>query len=359
MSAEGRRRLYLWCAWVGALTLLAAVVAGLVPGGWVTAGYWAMIVFLGACGVVLATRLVALVTIERAVYVVVALFWFVMMMIGLFGTSDAETAWLSLSPTVIMGLNLQVVMAYLWFNTTTTALWNALAMPGVSSVVGGIYFGMHPGPGGVILSDFIRFEVSLLVAVAFVHILARSKDMLVTTRVEAARMRALAYRDSLTGLPNRRSALDDLQARAESDRRSTVMIMDVDDFKQVNDSLGHAVGDTVLVTLAEILAGVTPVSVLSRWGGEEFLMIVDGPPDQGVLSAERIRLAVEAGRFPGGIRITVSVGVAHLRGLGGAAGADELVTETLRLADLALYRAKRAGRNRISISGDEDERQPV
>ena len=359
MSAEGRRRLYLWCAWGGALTLLIAVLAGLVPGGWVRVGYWAMVVFLIGCGALIALRLVVLSTIERAVYVVVALFWFTMMAIGLFSTSDAETAWISLSPTVIMGLNLQVVMAYLWFETTTTALWNALSMPVISSIVGGIYFGMHPGPGGVILSDFIRFEVSLLIAVAFVHILARSKDMLVSSRVEAARMRALAYRDSLTGLPNRRSALDDLLKRAAGPGRSTVMIMDVDEFKLVNDSLGHAMGDTVLITLAEILAAVSPVSVLSRWGGEEFLVIVDGPPERGLIGAEHLRAAVERGRFPGDIRVTVSIGLAHLRGLDGAAGVDDLVTTTLRLADLALYRAKRGGRNQVSVSDGDDDRQPV
>ena len=354
MSAESRRRLYLWCAWGGALTLLIAVLIGLVPGGWVRVGYWAILIFLLGCGALIARRVVALSTVERAVYVVVAVFWFTMMAIGLFGTTDAQTAWSSMSPTVIMGLNLQVVMAYLWFETTTTALWNALSMPVISSIIGGVYFGIHPGPGGVLLSDFVRFEVSLLIAVAFVHILARSKDMLVSTRVEAARMRALAYRDSLTGLPNRRSALEDLLERAAGRGKSAVMIMDVDDFKLVNDSLGHAMGDTVLITLAEILGEVMPVSVLSRWGGEEFLVIVDGPRERGLISAERLRLAVEGGRFPRGIRITVSIGLAHLSGLGTATGADDLVTRTLREADLALYRAKRGGRNQVRVSGDDD-----
>jgi len=345
--------MYLWCISGGVLTMLGALLAGDVGSGTVQWCYKVAIVLLVVGTVLLRWRLVSISAIERVGYVLLGVFWIVLMALGLLQSGSPEEAWLSLSPTIIMGLNLQVVGAYLWFDTRV-ALWNALALPVASSALGGTYFAMNSGPNGHFLAEFVRFEVSLLIAVGFVHVLARSKDMLATTRMEAARMRTLAYRDFLTGLPNRRSALDELATRVSDGVPATVMIIDVDDFKRVNDSLGHQAGDAVLVTLAQILQECSGGCVLARWGGEEFLVVVDGSPETGSHTAERLRQTVEKATFPSGIHLTISVGATYFKGPANGLEA-EIVRDTLRLADLELYRAKEQGRNRVSTHGPDEQ----
>lgn len=158
--------------------------------------------------------------------------------------------------------------------------------------------------------------------------------------------------DSLTGLPNRRGwdrTLEPLLAEATPARPLALLFIDLDHFKRINDSLGHAVGDRCLQQLARILRqeldGRHPVA---RYGGEEFVAALAGTDGQEALAlAERIRLRVRgelAGYGP--TPVTVSIGVALLR-------PGEDASSLLHRADLALYRAKQEGRDRVRLAAQD------
>lgn len=133
------------------------------------------------------------------------------------------------------------------------------------------------------------------------------------------------------------------------DQALSLLMLDIDDFKLVNDTLGHQDGDKVLCEVAKILRrGARDVDLPVRYGGEELAVIVPGADiDGAVRVAERIRERVASlampvrGELDGPVRITLSIGVAQLRP--GAPDAASLVAA----ADGALYRAKRAGKNRV------------
>ena len=161
----------------------------------------------------------------------------------------------------------------------------------------------------------------------------------------------LARIDKLTGLYNRRHIEDQLDVLLHAVKRShtpvSVLMIDVDHFKKINDTHGHEMGDRVLQSLAEALRlGLRPSDVCGRWGGEEFLVLLPGAD---VMAAEGIaeRLREDAMNVPlsgadgSRLRLTISVGVA-------AAVANESGQSLVARADAALYRAKDAGRNAVA-----------
>lgn len=165
------------------------------------------------------------------------------------------------------------------------------------------------------------------------------------------RIERLAMRDELTGAYNRRYLMEVLAREAARAQRGgkplSVCVLDVDHFKSVNDTLGHAAGDAVLCKLPELLGrAMRAVDVLGRFGGEEFLLVLPDTDAAGAHAlAERARLAVEAAEIPGlppGRRITVTIGIAQV-------ASAEAIAATLARADRALYAGKAAGRNRVSL----------
>jgi two-component system cell cycle response regulator len=172
--------------------------------------------------------------------------------------------------------------------------------------------------------------------------------------VEARRqMEHLAMNDSLTGVYNRRAIMDILPREINRVERNNqclaVALADLDHFKTVNDRFGHAVGDAVLVQSVKTLQQCVRLSdCIGRWGGEEFILLtaVDKRFKENhelPQLFERIRRAIEAQRVAhgnGAIAITTSIGVA-------CASAESSVEAILHAADMALYQAKKEGRNRI------------
>ena len=162
----------------------------------------------------------------------------------------------------------------------------------------------------------------------------------------------LADRDKLTGLYNRRkldNALAQEVTRSERyNRPLSVIIIDIDHFKNVNDTYGHPVGDAVLAESAARLSGTLRTSdIAGRWGGEEFLIICpETTLNTAVVLAERLRADYAARAFPEVGELTASFGVAaHCHGL--------QAQDVVHRADRALYRAKNGGRNRVEREGDE------
>ena len=181
------------------------------------------------------------------------------------------------------------------------------------------------------------------------------RDISERLRVETE-LRRLATTDSLTGLPNRRQFLTvgetELARLHRYARPLGVLMMDVDHFKAINDTHGHAAGDQALITLATICREeLRDTDHLGRLGGEEFaILLPETPLPRTVEVAERLRQRLGAAfvkRPSGGaFRFTVSIGVTDGR------HGDRSIERALARADHALYQAKRSGRNRVITSDD-------
>lgn len=204
-------------------------------------------------------------------------------------------------------------------------------------------------------------EVPLLGAIiVMVFLIARRRELALEAlaksaeqqRVLAARMRDMALQDALTGLPNRRAFVERIErATARASRHGSavaVLFLDLDGFKVINDSLGHAAGDRLLTLVAERLRGLLrPEDTVARLGGDEFTILVEDVPNIGAVIhiAERINAALVppvevAGRT---VSITTSVGIAITDPDNPRSG------DLLRDADAAMYRAKAEGKSRYAI----------
>jgi diguanylate cyclase (GGDEF)-like protein len=180
---------------------------------------------------------------------------------------------------------------------------------------------------------------------------SRLKQKLVALARDEATARAFGYQDDLTGLPNRRLLRDRLgQALARSARHDTrvmLLLLDLDDFKRINDSLGHAVGDHVLRMVAQRLSeGIRSADTACRYGGDEFVVMLPDVKDTTVAAriAEKLLRTLGAPYVIGEleIRMTASIGTVVYPDDG------ESCIELLRKADISLYRVKN-GRGKASI----------
>lgn len=213
---------------------------------------------------------------------------------------------------------------------------------------GVLFLRTRRGERALTQDDLDFAEPVLRAAVAAV----RRSQVLESTRADNQRLEALATTDPLTRLLNRRALHERLAAEVQrADRYGavlTLMLIDVDHFKQVNDTHGHLVGDAVLAQLAGVIqASLRTVDVAARYGGEEFIVILpETPLDGGVIIAERLRERMAGHEFFGlhglPLQLTVSVGVAVYPGHD-VHSTDALIAR----ADAALYRAKADGRNAV------------
>jgi len=164
-----------------------------------------------------------------------------------------------------------------------------------------------------------------------------------------SRLKEFSFKDDVTGLYNRRFFSIRLEEEISRYRRFnhpvSVVLLDLDGFKDVNDRLGHAAGDEILRDIAQILLKHSRgINVISRYGGDEFVVLLVETPKAGArLYADRIRQVVSTYPFSHGCRITASFGVSSLPE-DIAAAPDDIV----KTADEALYAAKRAGKNKVA-----------
>lgn len=202
------------------------------------------------------------------------------------------------------------------------------------------YSGVEPPPVSVLL-----WVVSVLIAVSLGA--GWLSDLLHRARQEAE---AMALTDPLTGLPNRRHLSIFLESNFAAARRGTplsLVLFDLDHFKDVNDRAGHREGDAALLRFAQILATRTrAMNVTGRWGGEEFMSVLNGTGGEGArIFADRVRKSLANETFDFGA-LTVSAGVATF--VPGMRTPEIL----LAAADQALYRAKEGGRNQVASAPD-------
>jgi diguanylate cyclase (GGDEF)-like protein/PAS domain S-box-containing protein len=196
----------------------------------------------------------------------------------------------------------------------------------------------------------VQVSISKVSLESGVETTAILRDVSDTSRL-IAELKATASVDPLTGLSTRRRFIEALDLELDRARRQgrplSLLMLDVDHFKHVNDSYGHPIGDAVLEALGRIIAGsVRAEDVVGRLGGEEFALLLPGAePAQAFDIAERLRASVEAAAVADGaggvVTFTVSVGVAGLE------VTESTGAELLAAADRALYAAKNGGRNRV------------
>jgi diguanylate cyclase (GGDEF)-like protein len=180
------------------------------------------------------------------------------------------------------------------------------------------------------------------------------KDRLIAVQIENKKAEVTietyhkeAITDNLTQVYNRRKIDDVLDAEVKRSKRYrntfSILLLDIDYFKEINDKYGHQVGDEILKGVAKILKNsVRHSDVVSRWGGDEFLIvIIEANEAEAAIIAEKIRNAIEFGVFDHDIKTTTSIGVAEYD------FKQNDARDLLRKADIALYEAKNEGRNKV------------
>ncbi len=255
----------------------------------------------------------------------------VILMFGIFGLTPRQMVWMLVYGVVLFGL----AIAYVQWSQP------------------------HGGQPLAIAGAYLIVTVVVLLSSTFLIWRAHAvREKLRQQKAQLARavqqVRELATHDDLTGLPNRRFMLEMLRVELQRAQRSArpllVAQLDLDFFKAINDTHGHAAGDEALRAFARtVSACVRSSDLLARWGGEEFVLLManttlaDG---QQVLARVLATAAMEV-PLPGGAsaRLTVSIGAA-------CAQAGDSVDALLQRADVALYEAKRQGRNRVRWACD-------
>ena len=212
-----------------------------------------------------------------------------------------------------------------------------------------LLYNTAPIPRFVVSEMVMNNLVAPPLFIALLSAFTRLQVEYMKARTHAEDLRELALVDGLTRLPNRRAFGQSFKrARARLRRNKTplcAMVLDIDHFKRVNDTLGHQVGDEVLVRLATVLTSeLRGTDEVFRWGGEEFAVLLDETtsarlPEVG----ERIRLAVQNARILDDSPITISIGATHVQ-------PQDDEESVFHRADLALYRSKNEGRNRVTVN---------
>ena len=214
-------------------------------------------------------------------------------------------------------------------------------------------------PGTDTATDWINFFLSVLVNVMVSLFAGRLSDMRYRLRHQKKELNEalkrnlmLVRQDSLTGLPNRRHAMELLANEEQRALRQQVApcvcMLDIDHFKHINDTYGHAAGDDVLCLFASHANGaLRSIDVLTRWGGEEFLLLMPHTSvDEAMQGIEWVRREIarpEVWQASPELQVTFSAGVAAL-------AAGETVMQTVARADEALYAAKQNGRNCTAVA---------
>jgi diguanylate cyclase (GGDEF)-like protein len=263
---------------------------------------------------------------------------------------DAWLKWLELFLLLVAGLTLLVGFVAYWMGRSIVTPLNSLIAAADGIARGDLTVHLRGAPAGEIgqLTRVFNMMIDRLRR-SYAEVQAANQVLQQQNQL----LEALAVTDGLTGLYNRKKFDEILANQFTLFRRNrrpfAVLMLDLDNFKSINDNYGHGLGDAVLADVAAMLKqSVRAVDYVARYGGEEFVVVlVETALDAALDIAERIRSVVEIPRVQAGntlIAVTVSLGVTHSR------ESDDGPEEALARADHALYAAKLAGRNRVQYA---------
>ena len=284
------------------------------------------------------------IAVAREVFLCAVFFNFTWLTFNLGGVNAPTAGWLITAPVVAMFLG-GVGTAVFWLSMSCLAVLAIYTLPLLGFPLPG-----HPVKDMDLL--YLLCDLGLyLVIVVFVLLFELTKTQGFIKLEQALNViNELAIRDELTGSHNRRHLIDLIeQERARVQQQGVhafcLCLLDIDHFKSINDTYGHAAGDVVLRNFAlTVQKKIRETDCFGRYGGEEFLLMLPTTSlEDAMLFAERVRYTVERQLFPDvaeGLRVSVSIGVAQYRN-------GETIGQTVSRADEALYMAKSGGRNRV------------
>jgi len=336
----------------------AAVMAG-TAGPLYALAYWllgletAAVEILLCCMVMLSAppvlRLTGSVVVAREVFLCALFFNFSWLSWHLGGIVSPTVSWLITGPVVAMFLG----------GKQCAGFWLAMSCASATLIylleANGLAQPLAPRTDMPLLHLVCDLGLYVVVLVFVLLFELTKNDGFSRLRQALATINELAIRDELTGIHNRRFLLDLVEKEKErADRNGSefcLCLFDIDFFKRINDTYGHAAGDAVLRDFARTVQDqLRALDAFGRYGGEEFLlMLPETPAASAIALAERVRGAVEGLRCLDAertITLTVSVGVAEYR-------MGEKVAQTIVRADQALYQAKSGGRNRVLCHGED------
>ncbi len=266
------------------------------------------------------------------------------------------------SPTVILAMTLTVILISVYRGQTYTLYWAyplLSILPLILQLRSAVWLGILCG--ALLLPFlFLSFDTNAAIVISLSMALtwAISAWLIYAVTAQSRRLRTMADTDPLTGAYNRRFfQLQTEQALGQwqrNKRPASVLLIDVDFFKRINDKYGHAAGDLVLKGLVELIAGrVRKVDTVCRYGGEEFAVLLPETGAKGAVHvAEEIRAIIEAAHLVEAESITISTGVCDVTDV-------RDIDHWVNLADSALYLAKTKGRNRVELASMRDEQAEV
>jgi diguanylate cyclase (GGDEF)-like protein len=206
---------------------------------------------------------------------------------------------------------------------------------------------------GLMVLEIDRYRTVNEELIEFAGSIARELSMSLENAYLYDKMRNMAIRDGLTGTYNRIYLMDYMaELFAKNPKVVSVIILDLDHFKQVNDKFGHLVGDMVLKTTAKLVENKLPCGIIARYGGEEFVIVLpDTSQDEAFRVGDSVRRAVEEHEYltDEGVHVPVTLSA----GLSNYPLVSSTYEKMLQIADQALYEAKNNGRNRLCVARKE------
>ena len=196
-------------------------------------------------------------------------------------------------------------------------------------------------------NDFVTKPILEEVIMARIRLLLLIRHQFETLKQQTENMRWIAATDSLTGVRSKRYLIDNGEEYIQNSANQPVwaVLIDIDLFKKINDSLGHITGDHVLAELGEKLNETFPKDMVVRFGGEEFsVLMINKTQEEALQKVENLRREIKELK-PANVELSVSIGIASMQD-----HPESNLTQILALADKALYHSKETGRNRVSIN---------
>lgn len=261
------------------------------------------------------------------------------------------------SPTVILAMTLTVILVSIYHGQTYNLYWVyplLSLLPLILQFRSAMWLGVICG-GLLLPALFLSFDsnTAIIIGLSMALTWIISAWLIYAVTTQSRRLRTMADTDPLTGAYNRRFFQIQTHMAFEqwqrNKRPASILLMDVDFFKRINDKRGHAVGDLALQGLVDVITQrVRKVDTVCRYGGEEFAVLLPETNAEGAVHvAEEVRAIVEAARLVEPDSITISIGVCDVIDV-------QDMDHWINLADAALYLAKTKGRNRVELASTRD-----